>query len=237
MTTTTAQDFIENTLDDYLVSLAEGIQEAQIQLNRIQIAGPGGQSPITYHLPRVDFELKLTFEMTQGPQTSSTGTTKIGTSSVKGPVLVFKPAIAQQSGGQQVQAEALSIIKGSFVAVPANGGQPPPVLRCSLARGAAPGETLVTVTLLNAIGEPQSGVEVQFNIDPERSAALSAPDVPQLKLQADTRVLYGVRVTDSNGQAQNTLRVSPNEPAKAIVALVIDAMGQTETVIAQGGTK
>ena len=56
-------DLIETTLDDYLLALADGIQQAQRQLDQVTVAGRPGQPATGYHLPRVEFELKMTFAM------------------------------------------------------------------------------------------------------------------------------------------------------------------------------
>lgn len=233
-----ADEFFAHTLDDYLLCLAESIQEAQQQLSAMHISGPAGQSPIAYQLPRVDFELRMTFEMADSPAPSTGASTgaQVNASVIGSKLastrarLFIRPVSPQDVSTQKVQAEAVSTIKGSFVAVPVSGGQPPPVLRTSLSK-APNGGVRVTATVRNALGEPLPGVEVQFNLDPELSTELRGAKAP-VRFLPGTNIQYGVRVTNEEGQAVNTLNLAPKEQ---LLALVIDALGQTETVVAGGG--
>src|SRR3954470_9360110 len=58
------QTDVFSTLDDFLLSLADGITSAQDVLTRGSALGPVGRQ-YTYHLPRVDFELKLNLRVVE----------------------------------------------------------------------------------------------------------------------------------------------------------------------------
>lgn len=216
-------DLIETTLDNYLLALAQGIQEAQRQLDQNEVPGRPGQPAIGYHLPRVDFELKMTFAMRSEPgKPAEPG--KIG----RAGTLMLAPAA--RAGAESVSGEATSTIRGAFVAVPITGGHAATLLRCSLVRR-APREIGLVVFVSDALGNPQADVAVQANVDRERSAELSTPPGQALTLETD--VAAGLVHTDAKGFAATTLRIAEAEPAGAVVVVVVDTPGATETVIVQ----
>ncbi len=216
-------DLIETTLDDYLLALADGIQQAQRQLDQVTVAGRPGQPATGYHLPRVEFELKMTFAMRgatpggEAPQGERAG----GRS---GTLLMRPPA---KSDPESYSGEATSTIRGAFVAVPVVG-RTPTTLRCSLVRR-NPREIGLVVFLADALGVPQVDVVVQIDVDRERSAELGAGE-PLLK---DTDVELGLLRTDANGFAATTLRIADTEPDGAVIVMVIEAAGASETVMVQ----
>ena len=57
------------TIDDYLLSLADGIALAQSELSRSAAAGPPGHQ-VAYYLPRLDFELRMTLRVTRSEELS-----------------------------------------------------------------------------------------------------------------------------------------------------------------------
>lgn len=118
------EEFLTGSLDDYLLAVADSIHQAQLKLSRMRIPAQPGQPSITYQLPRLDFELKMSFEVAQ--KTSREG-------GAGGLVLNARP-VSAQSSARNSTAEAASIIKGSFIAVPLDGGKPPSVIRTALHR-------------------------------------------------------------------------------------------------------
>jgi hypothetical protein len=212
-------DLIETTLDNYLLALAQGIQEAQRQLDRNEVPGRPGQPATGYHLPRVEFELKMTFAM-RGEQDAAQGPATPG---ARGKLLL-RPA--PSPGSESYTGEATSTISGAFVAVPVTGGRAATTLRCSLVRR-SDREVDVVVFVSDALGNKQPDVAVQVNVDRERSAELGG----NKPLQFQTDVTAGLLRTDANGFAATTLRISELEPASAVVVLVVDTLGATETVL------
>lgn len=233
-------ELLTGSIDDYLLGLADGIQKAQRQLSQMALVVQPGEAPVTYQIPRVDFELKMAFEMTaaSGEDAASGGAT-----------LRFRPAGVRRGGTTSTSTEASSIIKGAFIAVPVHGGKPPPVIRTTLRR--ISGRKLeVTVTVSSAAGEKLAGVDVQFNVDRDLSKTLvpleggryasatfdtSAMDSSSFDEPAEllpgTKFWDGLVTTDEEGRAVGVLNVDPQEPAGTQVAAVVDVLGRTETIL------
>ncbi len=211
-------DLIETTLDDYLLALADGIQRAQQQLDQVTVGRPG-QPTVAYHLPRVEFELKMTFAM-RGASGEGGGGSKPAAA------LLMRPA--PRGGQEDYSGEATSVIRGAFVAVPVTGVRSPATLRCALARR-SPREVELTVSVADGRGEPLVDTPVQIDVDRERSAELSPPS--DRLLASTTDVAVGLLRTGADGRATTTLTIDPGEPADALVVLVIEAAGATETVL------
>jgi len=227
-------ELLTGSIDDYLLGLADGIQKAQRQLSQMALVVQPGEAPVTYQIPRVDFELKMSFEMT--------------TSAEDGASLRFRPASGRQ-GGSSTSTEASSIIRGSFVAVPVHGGKPPPIIKTTLRRISSH-KLEFTVSVTSAAGEKLSGVDVQFNVDRDLSKKLtpigdaafppaifdtstmdaSSFDEPS-DLQPGTKFWDGLVTTNEQGIAVGVLNVDPLEPAGTRVAAVVDVLGKTETIV------
>ncbi len=215
-------DLIETTLDDYLLALADGIQQAQRQLDQTSVTGRPGQPATAYYLPRVEFELKMTFAMRGGrPEGEQAADAKRGGRA--GTLMMRAPA---KGGEESYSGETTSVIRGAFVAVPLVGGRTPTTLRCSLIRHSAR-EIGLVVAVADSLGAVQIDVPVQIDVDRERSAELGTP----LKVATDVDV--GLLRTDLKGYAGTTLRISEDEPEGAVVVVIIEAAGATETVIVQ----
>lgn len=217
-------DLIETTLDDYLLALADGIQQAQRQLDQVTVAGRPGQPATAYHLPRVEFELKMTFAM-RGTTPGGEAAQGEKPGGQRGTLLMRPPP---RTDAESYSGEATSTIRGAFVAVPVVG-RAPTTLRCSLVRHSAR-EIELVVLLADALGVPQVDVAVQIDVDRERSAELGADARPLLP---DTDVQVGLLRTDAKGFAATTLRISDKEPEGAVIVVVIEAAGASETVMVQ----
>jgi len=186
------------SVEEFLLALADGIHLAQRKLSQRSIALQPGQPAITYQLPKVEFEFRTTFEFDAGEAT-----------------LRMRPA---SSGAD---ARSTSMIKGSFVAVPAAGGKPPPLVKLALERVAA--DTLsISAIVTTADGQPIEGVPVEFNIDRTQSSP---------GLQAGTQIWDGVLTTSAEGVVATTLRVDPAEVPGRLVVIKIDTLSETQTVI------
>jgi len=226
---TEAEEFVTGSIDDYLMGLADGIFNAQRQLSQLRVSGPPGQPSTTYYLPKVEFELKLAFEMARQlrPETSL----RPGTEHA----LLARSISPAGVGEQDVRAQAASVIRGAFVAVPADGGKPMPLFRTSLVK-MQDLEIAVVVHLFTTIGDPVPGVEVHFNIDRDASLKLNEQaNLPQAVNPA-TDLTEGVMVTDDRGVAASILKVAPEEPSGAHVVVMVDALGVTESIIYRRAT-
>lgn len=218
-------DLFEHTLDDYLVGLANGIRQAQAQLNAIVVDGPLGQPAVSYQLPRVDFELKLSFALAS---TASAG------GAPAAPRLLARSPQPGGQGGNGFTAEGTSTLRGSFVAVPL-AAQRPPVLLTIGFKIIREIEVELIATVADALGVAQVGVEVEFNIDPDRSAALGGADA--VPLDEATQIRPAVVATDAQGRAVAVLHISEREAPGALIAVSVDALGVTETALMQAPSR
>lgn len=158
------QEFLTAPIDDYLLSIADSLKQAQTRLNQNRILSTDGQSSIVYQIPRLDFELKMTLEIAR--QATQEGQEK--------PVIKGAPISNLTSTKRQI-AESASTIKGAFVAVPSDGGQPAPIIKTFLRKGASNLYSVI-VHARSAAGSDLAGVKVEFNISRDLSKAWSAQD-------------------------------------------------------------
>jgi hypothetical protein len=230
------KQLINTSIDEYLISLANSINHAQRYINQLRVAGQDGQPAVTYQLPRVDFELKLLFQLDRRHPPS--GQTQRNVARGEGSAYLEARPLALDAGEMDSDtAAAASTIKGSFVAVPVHGGAPPPVVTITWSRaGDDPRRILIAVSVVSVIGQPLIGREVQFNLDRDLARRYNAlwrnvePKDLSNTVLAQTRLEYGVQPTDGQGMAQNTLVIGDRlEDLK--VPVVIDVMGITRTLI------
>lgn len=195
------------TLDEYLINLAEGLSQAQEELGQLSAAGAPGRQ-FTYYVPRLEFELRMDLRV----ETTSSGPA--------GKVLKMRPVRTVDVARTQSNTEIVSIIRGSFVAVPANEGLPVTLLEARVGVGEQ-GSPRVVARVKNAAGEPLPGVEVEFNLDRKATEKLSGKG--PLK---ETDVTVAVVKTDAAGEASTLLRIASAEQAHTLV-LTVDAGGRT----------
>lgn len=228
-------EFLSTTIDAYLLSLAAGVRAAQEQLNLLPPEDALGRPQVTYHLPRLDFELRVTFEIAKTSETPSpfgrVAPPPGAAERAAGAPLLLRPVQPQDTTVSNFKAEAISTLRGSFVAVPPNQGRPPLLLASGVRRvDACTAE--ITASLYTAAGEPLPGAEVHFNLDIETSRAVGAPDGINLEsFQPGTRLLHGVVSTAADGTATTTLEIDPAEPPELKVAVAIDAVDRSESLL------
>ena len=216
-----------DTLDDYLVALADGMAQAQQRLGAAAASASSGG--VLYQIPRLDFELRLSLSMDTSTG-GGTGSTKGGR---PGKIRVKAPTSRQH-------VDLLSTITGSLVAVPIAGGQPQVRLELGLrpatsAEAAAlpAGGTAIAVVLrlVDAGGTPVVGAEISIDLDGDLSRQLNAQDGLAAGPTADSWVREASVRTDANGNALTLLRVGALEPASAHLAVTASAAGLTRTLI------
>src|SRR5688572_19029784 len=149
-----------STLDDFLLSLADGITQAQETLSRSGASGPPGRQ-VTYQLPRVDFEVKMNLRVVEDEGLSARYRA-VRPERLSAKHLLFKPRTTEEASST---LEIAAVIKGAFVAVPFNNGLPPTILETSVQSTGDPRVKRVRATVRNAAGEPRPGIDVQFNVD------------------------------------------------------------------------
>lgn len=250
MPTRRGRKFITGTIDQYLVSLADGLRKAQEELSGLHVTRPG-ESPLSYHIPSLEFELKLAFEMSE--EAEEEGPTPAMLRHTAGPERVerFAPALdipftvpplrgellnPETTSTETFQAEAASTIRGRFTAVPANGGAPLPVLSVSARAVDRDDAVEIVARVGNALGEALEGEEVEFNVDREYSnhlnwASVEAGELDEedVELPAGTEIETAVATTDPDGEASSVLRVTGT--AGQQVAIVVFAAGQSEVMV------
>ncbi len=217
------QDDVFSTLDDFLLSLADGITSAQDALTRASSLGPAARQ-YTYHLPRVDFELKFDLRVVEDRLLSQRYQSVRGERS-SDMHLLFTPVKDAASSTLDIAA----VVRGAFVAVPANNGLPGTLLRTAV-ESANRRRPSVQVTAVNAAGEPVEGLEVHFNVDRDESATLTAAAHLTPQVPPDGRFEPAVVITDAGGIARSSLTVADDQ-GPSLLAIVIDAAGRTETLV------
>ena len=212
-----------STLDDFLLSLADGITQAQDELARAGAMGPPGRQ-FAYHLPRVDFELKMNLRVVEDAVLSDRYRS-LRPIRANDKHLLFRPAAPDAGSTLEIAA----VVRGAFVAVPANDGLPSAIVTTSVhaADARAP---LLRISARNAAGEALAGLEIQLNLDREESVLLTQTAGGQLVLAPDTGFERSVVTTDASGAAEVVLRIGANQ-GPGMLALVVDAAGRTETLV------
>ena len=235
------EEIITGTIDDYLLALADGIASAQEELNRMSVQTAPGQPAIHYHLPKLDFELKMSFNLETEKATTSTPKSGSPQKAIASkfrrnfsPRLRAMP-VNPESSKEHFSSEAVSTISGSFVALPVNGGKPPNIL--GLRTGTTePGKVTLTVSLKNALGEAISNQAVTLEIDRDFSESLNTErklPVANRPLQPNTDFQESSVITDDNGEATATLIIDGKEHAKASIVVEAYAGELNETLIVQ----
>lgn len=186
---------VADSLEEMLVSIAEGVREAQEALDGLAPFDSFGRPVPGYFIPHLDFELLVDIET----ETNSQGRP------------IFKVSAARNifgggggSSTSSTKSHTTSRIAGRLVAIPPGEGLPVPQLILTAERTGA-GETLLTVRASNNAGEILAGQRIELNIDEEASKALSRGASPTLP---EARLREAVLVTDEQGQAATTLVVS-----------------------------
>jgi hypothetical protein len=185
---------VADSLEEMLVSIAEGVREAQEALDGLAPFDSFGRAVPGYFIPHLDFELLVDIET----ETNSQGRP------------IFKVSAARNifgggggSSTSNTKSHTTSRIAGRLVAIPPGEGLPVPQLILTADKTGA-GETLLTVRASNNAGEILAGQRIELNIDEEASKALSRGASPTLP---EARLKEAVLVTDDQGQATTTLVV------------------------------
>lgn len=199
-------------LDDFLVSLADGLADARDRLAEPTPEGASG-ALVTYQLPRLEFELKVNV---------STVTTRSGRETMARPT---KRRIHVAPPTSRTESASVSVIRGVFVAVPVDGGVPRPVLQI-MVRSTDSGGRVCEVSVHAVDGAPVVGVEVALDVDRELSQQLNGR-----ALATATGLAAGIVVADADGIGRTTLSVAGSEPAGTAIAVSAEAGGARDTLV------
>lgn len=206
-------------LDDFLINLADGLSKAQSRLNQYPVMNALGQQSLVYHIPRLEFELKLQMTSADTPVTSGSGR---GLPTLKKSRVQFLPVKAST---QQISSSATSIIKGVLVAAPVDSTVANVQLSLSVKKISAR-KADVHVTVITTPGSSVQGATVELNIDRELSEQLN-----KTALKPGTRLEQAALVLSQDGVATTGLAISNQETDGKIIALTADLFGQTQTLL------
>lgn len=208
-------------LDDFLISLAEGVASAQAELNQLVINSPSG-SGVSYQIPKLEFELKLQVNTQQSSSMVQANESELMTK--KKPYLrVASPTTTQQSS-------AASVIKGVLMAVPTNSGKPGFSLNLNMGV-ILNGEVPIMVEVVSAVGEAQVNVPVEINVDRQRSALMSQQEGRSGNVSPNTYIKNGLVMTGADGKASTVLVVDQAELQQTPIVVTVDALSETESLI------
>jgi hypothetical protein len=225
-------DFVSGTIDDLLLSMAEGLVHAQEQLNRLQTVDALGRPGPTYQVPYLDFDLRVTAQFVTDPTLDQKYRASM-LSPGGSRHLVMRAIQPSDTTIDGFKGEIVSNLRGRFVAVPPNAGKPPLVISTTVEQ-LDPQHHALRVLVRTALGEPLPGLQVHYNLDSALSIALSAADgVVITAFQPTTVLAQGVVLTDATGLAQTTLMTSAAtpEPTGTSLVVAVDVAGKLEHLV------
>jgi len=198
--------YISESLEALLVSIADGVREAQDSLSSAPPIDVYGRPVPSYHIPYLDFEVQVEME---------TVTTESG-----GLRLRINPLGGKSSSTKT--NEISSTLSGRLVAIPPGEGVPIPSLHMLSERISAR-QHKILVTATNSAGEVLVGQAIELNINMEASRQLSLVDGVNLtSKRSGTNVEDAILITDENGTAETVFRIDSNLPAKASLVLTAE---------------
>ena len=162
-------DEITASIEDYLLSLADSLQDAQQLLSQRQVSSLPGQPALTYQLPKLDFELKIALNIEQ-KNPNIIGDTlylPLGASPTALPPITNKKLVSQAG---TLHEHNVSTIKGSFVAVPVKQNLPSYEIELTEALGGGTQYSLTFLARQTNDGQVVSNVQFEINIEKERIA-------------------------------------------------------------------
>ncbi|WP_137127336.1 hypothetical protein [Roseomonas sp. HF4] len=195
------RSFVSGSIGQLLVAIADGVRDAQEALSAAPPVDAFGRPTPSYHLPQLDFELRVEIE------TRSTGSGRA--------MMLVMPASSSTSS-------VSSVVSGRLVAVPPGQGLPLPVVELTAQRRTARQHELAVVAA-NSAGELLAGATVEINIDLEMSRRLSEVEGVRITGAGSTRIAQPVLVTDEAGRAATLLDIDARLPAQAVLVLTAEA--------------
>ena len=194
--------FASESIEEMLVAIADGVREAQVALNAAPPVDAYGRQLPLYHLPHLDFEIKVHLE----------------TVSVTEGRPIFKITAANNVTDT---AELTSVIAGRLTAIPPGEGLPLPQVAITSERLSARRHR-VLVRAGNSAGEALAGHTVELNLNLDASRRLSQAAGVNLTSARSTNVTKALLTTDDDGEAETVLQVDPGLPAAAILVLTAE---------------
>ncbi len=184
--------FVTESLEELLVSIAEGVREAQDALNNAPPVDSFGRPLATYHLPYLDFELHVEMDTTSSSSNR----------------LWVKPIGSSSSSERSVGSK----ISGRLVSVPPGDGLPIPALAITSKVETVKNNKIsykISVAASNSAGEILASQAIELNINTSVSKRLSEADGISLPDKLKGVSLADVMlVTDESGFAETIFNLS-----------------------------
>lgn len=195
-------------LHDILLGIATSLNEAEQQLRNQPPYDAFGRPNTIYHVPYLDFNLRVTTEFEEIETTTTnpdTGTTD-GTKEYY-PRLLWAPAPREKTTGSETtnRTEIYSSLSGRFVASVPNEGLPQVIIGTEVSDVTLQDgqyKFTITATVSNAANELLPNTTVEFNFDEARTDNLNDDGV-----RTGTPTIEGFSeiTTDANAQAVATI--------------------------------
>ena len=192
-------EFVSETLEQLLVSLADSLKDAQEILNDSSGVDRFGRPVPRYQLPYLDFDLKVDLETSQDTDGN--------------PFLRLRPLGLTKN--ESTVSEISSSISGRFVAIPPGEGLPIPLIELKSRRKGNSRTHILEVNVMNTAGEVIPGVAVELNFDVPASQALSAAGRAQPPSLHSAKLADAILITDEQGYASTELTISKDDSPKA----------------------
>ena len=199
-------DFVDNSIGQLLVALADGVREAEHALAASPDFDENGRAVTRYALPYLDFTINVDVEVATPAAAPGGGPRGL-------PVL--RMFTSPSSSGKETR-EIRSQVSGRIVAIPTGDGLPVPRIRITPSQNTG-GAAGIAISVSNTAGEVLADQPLELNIDLAASATLSAArGVTSLPRRAGTRLAQSLLVTDEAGAATARLLIDPAEPMRAV---------------------
>lgn len=209
--------FVAESLEALLVSIADGVRDAQDVLSSAPPLDTFGRAMPSYHLPYLDFEMKVDAETVNTPGGS-----------------MFLRINPLGTTGNSVH-EISSSISGRLVAVPPGEGLPSPLLTISSLRLSARRHKIV-VNVINTAGEILVGQGIELNINMEASRELStAAGVELVSKRAGTTLEDVIPVTDETGVTETIMNIDSSLPTKVVFVVTAELGTAQASVVVTAG--
>lgn len=212
--------FVAESLEELLAGIANGVREAQAALNNTLPMDEYGRPLPTYHLPYIDFDLKVQIETEE----SDSGKRSLRIKSLFG------------GNTTNENSQINSSITGRISALPPGEGLPVPLLQMTTTRLSARRHR-IDIQAVNSAGELLQNATVELNLDVAMSQALSTSEgvnLPSLRSSSIGEVLL---VTDTNGQASTELGIDNGLPSKALVVINAELDRFSTSVVVTAGNE
>ncbi len=203
-----SSQFVGNSIEELLVSLADGLREAQLALNSGPLVDASGRPVVTYQLPYLDFTVQVDMQTR-----TDTGGRPVA--------LLFMARPSTSSTDQRVT----STISGRLVATPPGEGLPVP--RIGLTVGDLDDSRVaLNLSVANSAGERLANQRVELNIDDTESEALSAARaITSFRRSPATRLNDAIVTTGPDGNAATTLAIGAADLGTRAVVVVVASIG------------